>query len=242
LKLALTIPTYNEAKNLELLLPSIKKVLKTAKDLQVTVFVIDDNSPDKTAAVADRLGRQLKSKNFSVKVINKPTKEGLGAAYIYGFKKILRQDFDFIMQMDADMSHNPVYIPKFIAATKKADLVIGSRYIEGGSAPDWGLLRKILSRGGNFYARLLLSRKITDYTGGFNLYSSGLLKSLNLGAIEAPGYGFLIQLKYRALKKCQAIKEVPIVFNDRQHGKSKIPKDTIIKNLLLVPLIRLSIK
>jgi dolichol-phosphate mannosyltransferase len=242
LKLAIAIPTYNEALNLSILLPAIKKVLESNKNLWTTVFIIDDSSPDKTAAVAEKLGRKLKSKTFSIKVINKAKKEGLGAAYIYGFQEILKQDFDFIMQMDADMSHDPIYIPQLIDASKTADLVIGSRYAKGASVLNCTLKRKILSRGGNIYTRLFLGNKVTDYTNGFNLYSTKLLKSLDLDTIDAPGYGFLIQLKYRALKKCHGVKEVPIIFNNRKLGESKIPKNTLIKNLILVPQLRLSIK
>lgn len=242
MKLAVAIPTYNESKNLTLLLPLLKKELRKCKDVECRVFIIDDNSPDKTANVALELGRKLRNKKFSIEVIRRPRKEGLGAAYINGFKKILKKDFDFILQMDADLSHDPKHIPQIISKSKTADFVVGTRYIKGGRTPDWGLIRRIVSKGGNLYARLILSNRLKDYTGGFNLFSAKLLDSLEIDSLETAGYGFLIQLKYRALKTSRRTAQVPIIFIDRQHGKSKIPKNTIIKNLFLVPQIRLHIK
>jgi dolichol-phosphate mannosyltransferase len=155
---------------------------------------------------------------------------------------LLSKNVDHILSMDADLSHDPKYIKKFIAASKDNQLVIGSRYVSGGATPDWPLLRIILSKYGNYYTRLFLNKRISDYTGGFNMYRSKLLEEIGLDTIESTGYGFLIELKYKASKKAESISQVPIIFRDRQHGKSKIPKSTLIKNLLLVQKLRLQAK
>jgi dolichol-phosphate mannosyltransferase len=240
MKLAIAIPTYNEVTNIKKILPEIKRSLKNYPDLHCTIYVIDDNSPDGTADAAEALGNQLKDKNFAVNVLRRKKKEGLGKAYVYAFRQILSQKFDFILQMDADLSHNPKYLPQFLDATKKADFVVGSRYVPGGATPDWVWIRKLLSRGGNLYTRFFLGSRVTDYTGGYNLFSSELLRKLNLDSLQAGGYGFLIELKYRALQQCHSIIQVPIVFMDRQHGDSKLPRGIIFKNLLLVLKIRFS--
>lgn len=238
MKLAIAIPTYNEATNIRKLLPALKKALSGISNLDCTVFIIDDGSPDNTANIAEKWAKTNASKTFHIKVLRRKSKDGLGKAYIYGFHKILNQPFDFIQQMDADLSHDPKYLPAMLRATEDADFVVGSRYIKGGATPDWTLNRKFLSRGGNLYTRLFLGSRITDYTGGYNLYSADLLKKIDLDALQASGYGFLIELKYNALRNCQNIVQVPIVFMDRQHGNSKIPKGTLLKNFLLVPQIK----
>jgi dolichol-phosphate mannosyltransferase len=234
MKLAIAVPTYNEATNIKKLLPAIKKSLKGYPELDCTVFVVDDNSPDGTAEAAEKLAKKLGGKHFSVKVIKRKQKEGLGKAYIYAFKKILPQKFDYILQMDADLSHDPKYLPRFLDATENADFVVGSRYVKGGGTPDWQWHRRLLSKGGNLYTRVMLGSRITDYTGGYNLYSAKLLKKIDLGGLQDGGYGFLIELKYRASQHCEGVRQVPIVFMDRQHGDSKIPQGIIVKNLALV--------
>jgi dolichol-phosphate mannosyltransferase len=236
--LAIAIPTYNEARNIKKLLLSLANKTAKRSNLRVTVFVIDDNSPDGTGEIVKQLGRELKNPSFSVMVINRPKKEGLGKAYIDGLSRILKQKFDFILQMDADFSHNPKYLIEFVKSADSADFIVGSRYVPGGGTPDWALIRKVQSKLGNFYIRIFLGSKIHDYTGGYNMYSARLLEQLDLDSIKASGYGFLIELKYRALKSCKNVQEVAIVFNDRQHGKSKIPRDTILKNLVVVPRIK----
>ena len=162
-------------------------------------------------------------------------KDGLGKAYVAGFHQLLKKNYTHILQMDADLSHDPKYIPEFIQAAKTADFIVGARYIKGGATPDWAWHRKLLSRFGNLYTRLFLGSKIHDYTGGYNMYSADLLRAIDLATLQAGGYGFLIELKYRAVTHAKIIHEVPIVFMDRLHGTSKIPRSTIIKNLLLVP-------
>ena len=239
LRLAIVVPTYNEVTNVQNLIDSIAAVAKLNADVELTVVVIDDSSPDGTAELVESLAEGWQTVNFSVRVINKPTKNGLGAAYVYGFAQLENQGFDYFLQMDADLSHDPRYITGFIhQARAGVDFVVASRYIPGGGTPDWTLNRRILSRGGNFYARLILSRRITDYTGGFNMYSAALIKRMDMQTIAATGYGFLLVLKYRALLNCTSLAELPIVFLDRTHGSSKMPSSTLIKNFVLVPKIK----
>jgi dolichol-phosphate mannosyltransferase len=242
MNVSVAIPTYNEAGNIANLIDQIYTNLSDLPSLKVTILVIDDNSPDGTGDIVKRLQKQYSNKkNFSVKLLARVEKDGLGRAYIAGFQQLLKSDADYIIQMDADLSHNPAYLPAFIKAAgkNKSDLVVGSRYIKGGDTPDWSLFRKLQSRGGNFYSRLILGGKISDYTGGFNMYSVVLMKSIKPSTISSTGYGFLIELKFRALKYAKNVHEVPIVFSDRQHGKSKLPRSTIIKNFILVPRIKM---
>lgn len=241
LRLAVVIPTYNEVANVQNLIDSIAAVGAANRDVDISVVVIDDSSPDGTAALVESLAAGWKADAFSVSVINKPEKNGLGAAYIYGFTRLLTEDFDYLLQMDADLSHDPRYINGFIHQAKKGtDFVVASRYIPGGGTPDWTWDRRFLSRGGNLYARTVLSRRISDYTGGFNMYSAALLRKVDVATIAATGYGFLLVLKYRALLACTSFAELPIVFLDRAHGTSKIPRNTLLRNFLLVPRIRAS--
>lgn len=242
INLALLVPTFNEARNIDLLLRGIFSVAKIEHDIHLYVYVIDDSSPDGTAAVAQALSEELTCPNFSISVINRVKKEGLGKAYIDGFKSMLELTIppDYILQMDADLSHSPKYIPEFLAAARQgADFVVGSRYIPGGSSPDWSWYRKLLSRGGNFYACSILGRRIHDYTGGFNMYSIGLIREMDIESIDYFGYGFLIDLKFRAARLAKKIVEIPIHFADREFGQSKMPANTIVKNFILVPKIRL---
>lgn len=239
LRLAVIIPTYNEVTNVQSLIDAIAKVSAQNPGTEITVVVIDDSSPDGTADLVTKLAPSWKTDSMSVRIINKPTKNGLGAAYIYGFSRLENDGFDYFLQMDADLSHDPKYIAGFIhQANKGVDFVVASRYIPGGGTPDWALNRRILSRGGNFYARTVLSRRISDYTGGFNMYSADLLARVNVKTINADGYGFLLVLKYRALLESKSLTELPIVFFDRTHGTSKIPRNTLLANFILVPQIK----
>ena len=242
INLAILIPTFNEAKNVQLLLREISTIAGLHCQVNFNVYVIDDSSPDGTAAVAQALSEELVCPNFSTSVINRVKKEGLGKAYIDGFKSMLglTNPPDYILQMDADLSHSPKYIPEFLAAARRGvDFVVGSRYIPGGSSPDWSWYRKLLSRGGNFYACSILGRRIHDYTGGFNMYSIELIRAMDIESIDYFGYGFLIDLKFRAARLAKKIIEIPIHFTDREFGQSKMPANTIIKNFILVPKIRL---
>ena len=239
LRIAVVVPTYNEVTNVKTLIDGIAEIAGQNTDAELTVVVIDDSSPDGTAEVVQNLAEGYATPNFTVRVINKPTKNGLGAAYLYGFALLENDGFDFFLQMDADLSHDPRYIAGFIhQAREGADFVVASRYIPGGGTPDWTWNRKFLSRGGNFYARLILSRRISDYTGGFNMYSAALLERMQVSTITATGYGFLLVLKYRALLQAKVVTELPIVFLDRTNGSSKMPKNTLLNNFILVVKIR----
>lgn len=242
MNLAILIPTFNESENIDVLLRELAEMAKLESGVNFTVYVIDDSSPDGTAAIVKALSEELACTNFSISVINRVKKEGLGKAYIDGFKSMLEltNPPDYILQMDADLSHSPKYIPEFLAAARRgADFVVGSRYIPEGSSPDWSWYRKLLSRGGNLYARSILGRSIHDYTGGFNMYSIGLIRAMDIESIDYFGYGFLIDLKFRAVRLAKKIVEIPIHFTDREFGQSKMPANTIIKNFILVPKIRL---
>ena len=221
LRIAIAIPTYNEAKNVGDLLTRIHEVCSPEADVDVTAVVLDDSSPDGTAQIVEALADSLATDNFRVRVI------------------LVAENFDYVLQMDADLSHDPIYISEFLAEARRGtDLVVGSRYIHGGGTPDWTWNRKFLSRGGNIYARLVLSRKISDYTGGFNMYSAKLLQKIHPEEITANGYGFIIEVKYRALRASQSLSEIPIVFLDRTHGVSKMPSGTLLRNFALVLRIK----
>jgi dolichol-phosphate mannosyltransferase len=237
--IAIATPTYNEAKNIKKLIPAIAKICKEFPKLSFTVLVIDDNSPDGTADVAEAVGKKTKVKNLSVRVLRRKGKEGFGKAYVHGFNELLKEKFDYIIQMDADLSHDPKYLKQFLSEAEAGhDFIAASRYVKGGGTPDWGMHRKVLSRGGNLYTRAFLGSQITDYTGGYNMYSTKLLKKINTKTLQAGGYGFLIELKYRALQESNSHSQVAIIFKDRQHGKSKIPRSTLINNFILVPKLR----
>lgn len=239
-KFGISIPTYNEATNIKILLDKIHQEIADIKDLTVEIVVVDDSSPDGTGDIVDKCALRLNSPNFTISLLSRTAKDGFGRACIAGFNRLIDKKVEYVMQMDADLSHNPAYVPAFIKAARDGkDFVVGTRYIKGGETPDWPWLRRMASRYGNAYARIILSRQISDYTGGFNMFSAGLLKKIDLSSMSATGYGFLIELKFLALQKSQAIYQIPIIFNDRQHGKSKIPKNTLIKNSILVPKIKL---
>jgi len=237
--IAIATPTYNEAGNIKKLILGIEKVCKELDDLSFTLFVIDDNSPDGTAQIARTVAKQLRAKNFKVRVLVRQAKEGVGKAYVYGFHEILKQDFDYLIQIDADLSHHPKYIKDLIAQARLGkDFVSGSRYMPDGGIADWGLHRRILSRGANVYTRLFLDSRITDYTNGLNMFSTALLKEIDIDTLSSAGYGFFIELKHKTLPLARHYSQIPIILTDRVHGKSKIPKNTIFINLLLVPRLR----
>ncbi|PPH15915.1 polyprenol monophosphomannose synthase [Rathayibacter sp. AY1G1] len=239
--LTIVIPTYNEVENIATLLPLLADVATRNPDFSVQVCVVDDSSPDRTADAARVAGEALETASFSVRVLSRASKDGLGAAYVWAFGRIVDAPDapDYVLQMDADLSHDPRYIDEFLQAAREgADFVVASRYIPGGSTPDWTLDRKFLSRGGNLYTRFFLGSGLTDYTGGFNLFSSDLLRRIDFTRVSASGYGFQIVLKYRALNLARTVREIPIVFMDRTVGTSKIPTNTLRKNLVLVLSLR----
>lgn len=219
------VPTYNEAENLE---PLVSAVL--AQDVRLDVLVVDDHSPDGTGEIADRLAAQTSR----VHVRHRPSKMGLGTAYIEGFKWSVEQGYDFVFEMDCDFSHDPKYLPQLLAAISDADLALGSRYIKGGQTPDWGLMRKLISRGGNTFARLVLGLKTHDCTGGFRCYRRETLERVPWSRIEIEGYGFQVGAVYCVERLGDKIIEIPIVFPDRQVGKSKMSSRIVVEAFLFV--------
>jgi dolichol-phosphate mannosyltransferase len=224
------LPTYNERENLE-------AMLRALEPLGVRVLVIDDNSPDGTGEIADRLAGEL---DF-VSVLHRERKEGLGPAYIAGFRHALADGADLILELDCDFSHDPADVPRLIAACESgADLALGSRYVPGGGTENWGLGRRIVSWGGSFYARLLLGVGIRDLTGGFKCYRRHVLETIDLDAIDSKGYAFQIEITYRTLRKGFRVVEVPIRFADRTAGHSKMSRSIFLEAVVKVPLLRLA--
>jgi dolichol-phosphate mannosyltransferase len=226
----IVIPTYNEVENLQ---PITSAVLEITPET-VHVLVVDDGSPDGTGKLAD----ELAAANPRIHVLHRKEKQGLGPAYIAGFRWGFEQNFDRLIEMDADFSHNPKFLPSMLANLDRYDFVIGSRYVEGGGTVNWGIVRKIISRGGSWYARLILGAPIRDFTGGFNGWHRKVLEGINLASLEAGGYSFQIELKYRAFKKGFKSIEFPILFEDRRVGKSKMSSKIVIEALSLVPKLR----
>jgi len=222
------LPTYNERENLE-------RMVRTLHELGVSVLVIDDDSPDGTGQLADRLAKELER----VEVLHRPRKEGLGPAYLAGFKRALADGAELILEMDCDFSHDPADVPRLIAATGDADLALGSRYVEGGSVGNWGLVRRAVSSGGSLYARILLGVSVRDLTGGFKCYRRAVLEAIDLDAISSKGYAFQIETTYRALRAGFRVVEVPIRFVDREEGGSKMSKGIVLEAIWKVPALRL---
>ena len=229
-RVLIVIPTYNEIENLG---PITTEVLKRTPE-GVHILVVDDGSPDGTGALADRLSEA----DPRVHVLHRNQKQGLGPAYIAGFRWGFSQGFDQLIEMDADFSHHPSFLPTMLNLLKEHDFVIGSRYVDGGGTVNWGLLRKIISRGGSLYSRMVLGAPIRDFTGGFNGWNRRVLEGIDLDTLEAGGYSFQIELKYRAFRKGFRFKEFPILFEDRRVGKSKMSSRIVIEALSLVPKLR----
>jgi dolichol-phosphate mannosyltransferase len=223
------LPTYNERENLE-------RMVHALVGLGVRVLVIDDNSPDGTGEIADRLARELEQ----VSVLHRPRKEGLGPAYLAGFRQALGEGSDLVLEMDCDFSHDPNDVPRLIDAARDADLVLGSRYVPGGRVGNWGPLRRFISRGGSLYAQLILGLPIRDLTGGFKCYRRAVLEALPLDDIDSKGYAFQIETTYRTLRKGFRVREVPITFVDRIEGGSKMSKSIVVEAVWKVPALRLA--
>ena len=239
---AIAVPTYNEVLNLPDLLERLSEVAKNDLENNYCIIIVDDKSPDGTLQVAISFAKELESDNFNVLPISKADRNGLGGAYYYAFQWIFENlpVVDCIVQMDADLSHNPMYLEAMINNFKAgSDAVITSRYIPGGGAPDWSAWRLVLSKFGNIYARIILGGKITDYTGGYNLYRAELLKRIDFSRVYMKGYGFQLSLKNQIGLLTNKIKEIPIVFNDRKVGQSKMPISNIFQSLALVVKIKL---
>jgi dolichol-phosphate mannosyltransferase len=225
------LPTYDEKDNVG---PMTEAILAATPD--VDILVIDDNSPDGTGQLADAIA----AREPRVKVLHRAGKEGLGKAYLAGFAWALSHGYELVLEMDADFSHDPKYLPGMLEASREADLVLGSRNIPGGGTVNWGILRKIISRGGSFYARTILGLPVRDLTGGFKCFRRRVLESIDLPTVACTGYAFQIELTYRTLRKGFRVKEFPIVFVDRRVGQSKMSKRIVLEALRKVWSIRAS--
>jgi len=230
----LILPTYNEAVNIEPLVRAVLPELAEAS-AEHRILIVDDNSPDGTGRIADGLAQEIEA----VEVMHRTEKRGLGVAYLAGFRHALDAGADLVLEMDSDFSHSPADVPRLIAAAADADLVLGSRYVPGGGVSDWGLVRRFLSRGGSWYARLILRVNVHDLTGGFKCFRREVLEALDLDAVHAEGYGFQIELTYRAIRRGFRVKEIPIVFRERQAGLSKMTARIAAEAVWKVPALRL---
>ena len=232
LRAVVCVPTYNERENLEPLVRALGEVLDTTRD---RVLVIDDSSPDGTGELAERLADELPW----VEVLHRSAKEGIGRAYLAGFAHALASGTELVLEMDCDFSHDPRDVPRLIATCEEeADLVLGSRWVEGGGTENWGVVRRFVSRGGSLYARLVLGVGIRDLTGGFKCFRRHVLETIDLDAIAARGYGFQIEGTYRALRAGFRVVEIPITFVDRRVGESKMSGAIVLEAMRQVPLLR----
>jgi len=230
------MPTYNEAENLERIVHAVDNELELVAPGEHRILVVDDNSPDGTGAIADVLARKLDT----VEVLHRSSKQGLGHAYLAGFDVALAGDAELVIEMDADFSHEPRYLQDLIRASADADLVLGSRYVPGGGVRDWGLVRRMISRGGGLYARTILRIDTRDLTGGFKCFHREVLEGIELETVSSEGYAFQIELTYRALLGGFRVLEIPIVFQDRAAGTSKMSAHIALEAFWLVPLLRRS--
>ncbi len=228
------LPTYNECENLERFVSSLKEAFRS-NGLDGRIIVVDDNSPDGTGRIAD----ELASSNGRLSVIHRPRKRGIGPAYVTGFREALKTGTSYIFEMDCDFSHNPGYLPDFLDAIKEADLVLGSRYVSGGQVENWGLGRRMISQGGSLYARAILGVGVHDLTGGFKCFRREVLEALDLNNVSSQGYGFQIEMTYKAIRLGFRVKEIPITFSDRQLGQSKMSKKIFLEAAPLVWKLRL---
>ena len=224
------IPTYNEADNLE---PMVEAIL--ALGLDTDILVIDDNSPDGTGEIADRLAAALPP----VKVMHRPGKLGLGTAYVAGFRYALERDYEYVFEMDCDFSHDPAYLPTFLERIRAYDLVIGSRYVAGGGTVNWSWLRKAISGGGNLFARTVLGLPVRDCTAGYKCFRRAVLQAIDWSQVRLQGYAFQIATVYYAHRLGFRIAEIPIIFEDRRVGQSKMSKRIVAEALLYVVQTRL---
>jgi dolichol-phosphate mannosyltransferase len=225
------LPTYNEAGNIERLVGAVRERLPEGG----RILIVDDSSPDGTGRIADGLAAE----HEDVEVLHREVKEGLGPAYIAGFRRALDAGAELVIEMDADFSHDPAHLPLLLRAAKKADLVIGSRYVAGGGVTDWGRVRRLISRGGSAYARTALGVEVRDLTGGYKCIRREVLEAIDLDTINSRGYAFQVEVTYRAIRAGFTVREVPIVFRDRTEGKSKMSKGIVAEAMWRVPAMRL---
>jgi dolichol-phosphate mannosyltransferase len=226
----LILPTYNEAENIEPFVAAVRGKLPS----EARILIVDDGSPDGTGEIADRLAAE----HEGLDVLHRPRKEGLGPAYIAGFRAALEGGAGLIVEMDSDFSHEPAYLPRLLEAMDRADLAIGSRYVAGGGVGDWGPLRRAISRGGSAYARFVLGIEVNDATAGFKCFRREVLEAIDLDLVQSRGYAFQVELTYRALQHGFRVVEVPIVFRDRSHGTSKMSRAIVAEAIWRVPLLR----
>ena len=230
------MPTYNEAENLERIVHASASELERVAPGEYRILIVDDNSPDGTGALADALAAKL----GSVEVLHRASKRGLGHAYLEGFGRALAGEAELVIEMDADFSHDPGYLGPLIRAAAEADLVLGSRYVAGGGVREWGVLRRLISRGGGLYARTILGIGVRDLTGGFKCFRREVLEAIDLPSVRSEGYVFQIELTYRTLLAGFRVREIPIVFQDRAAGSSKMSAQIALEAIWLVPRLRRS--
>ena len=229
----IVIPTYNEVANLPVIIERVRKEAPMAH-----LLIVDDTSPDGTGELADRLA----TSDTAIHVLHRREKDGLGRAYVAGFEWGLARDYDVLVQMDGDLSHNPSDVPRLVDALKSSDLVLGSRYVTDGGTENWGIGRQLLSRGGSLYARTILGIPIRDVTGGFKAWKASTLRAVNLSTIRSNGYSFQVEMTYRVTCLGLNIKEVPIIFADRVDGVSKMSKKIVVEAMLMVWRLRFTSK
>jgi dolichol-phosphate mannosyltransferase len=230
----LIIPTFNESDNLVAIVTAAHARLSTAVPGAFRILVVDDNSPDGTGEIAERLCAQLPE----LDVLHRAGKGGLGQAYVAGFTHALARGAELVIEMDADFSHDPAHLPELIAAAQRSDVVLGSRYVPGGGVRNWSLLRRLISRGGGAYARAILGIDVRDVTGGFKAIHRHVLQAIDLDSVRAEGYVFQIEVTYRAIAAGFTVTEIPITFCDRTAGASKMSARIALEAMLRVPSIR----
>jgi dolichol-phosphate mannosyltransferase len=232
----LILPTFNEAENLEAVVDAARTTLLVAAPAGFRVLVVDDSSPDGTGAIADAIA----GRHDDVEVLHRPRREGLGPAYIAGFDRALAADASEVLEMDADLSHDPADLARLLAAVREqgADVALGSRYVEGGGVNEWSALRRAVSRAGSWYARAVLRIGVVDPTGGFKCFRADVLRAIDLPSVRSRGYSFQVELTYRALVCGFRVVELPIVFRNRTRGKSKMSPRIALEAALLVPQLR----
>jgi len=231
----LVIPTFDEADNVESIVRAADAALRTCAPEGHRILVVDDDSPDGTGQIAEDVAAEL----GTVEVLHRTTREGLGPAYLAGFAHALAADAAYVIEMDADFSHDPADLPRLVAGAREdADLVLGSRYVPGGGVSDWGRIRQFISRGGSAYSRVVLGLSVRDLTGGFKCFRAEVLRAIDLPTVRSHGYAFQVELTYRAIQRGFRVREVPIVFRDRRHGRSKMSWRIAVEAMWLVPRLR----
>ena len=225
----IVVPTYNERENLPLLVPQVRQAAPSAE-----LLIVDDNSPDGTGRLAD----EMAAEDPAIHVLHRAAKEGLGRAYVAALSWGLERGYERLLHMDADLSHDPQYLPALLAASRTHDLAVGSRYVPGGGTRNWGPGRRLLSRFGSLYARTILGVPLRDLTGGFRCWRRHVLEDIGLDSVRSNGYSFMVEMAYRAYLRGHSIIEVPIVFPDRTDGKSKMSKKIILEAMIMVWKLR----